>query len=100
MDRHWVKCRSSREQGLVPKSNIHTVENIPNSLEPGHSLLVCGTDFKSEAAGDLSIFKRDLIIGLEAIDESWTKGLYLFYLILTNDGNTSDRNYFMNINGA
>lgn len=57
IDRHWVKCQSVRGKGLVPKSNIHSVENVPCSLEAGHSLLVCDSNFTSETDGDLSIFK-------------------------------------------
>lgn len=57
IDRHWVKCQGVRDKGLVPKSNIHSVESVPCSLEPGHSLLVCDNNFTSETDGDLSIFK-------------------------------------------
>ena len=45
------------DSGLVPKSNIHFVENLPRSLESGHFLLVCDNSFVSEAAGDLTITK-------------------------------------------
>ena len=60
IDRHWVKCQSIRDCGLVPKSNIHAVENVPHSLEFGHTLLVCDSDFISETDGDLTISKGTL----------------------------------------
>ena len=63
IDRHWVKCQGVRgDGGLVPKSNIHFVENLPRSLESGHFLLVCDNTFVSEAAGDLTITKAQWII--------------------------------------
>ncbi len=46
IDRHWVRCQNVRDTGLVPKSNIHLVENLPQNLEPGHHLIVCDTDFQ------------------------------------------------------
>ena len=42
--------------------------------ENGHFILVADSNFNSEAEGDLTIHKGDLIIGLEAIDHAWTKG--------------------------
>ena len=48
--------------GLVPKSNIHCVENLPRSLETGHFLLVCDNSFVSETTGDLTITKVTLAI--------------------------------------
>ena len=64
---HWTKilqnaCLCS---GLVPKSNIHCVENLPRSLETGHFLLVCDSSFVSETTGDLTITKVTKIIVYE-----------------------------------
>jgi hypothetical protein len=75
VDRHWVQVRGPRDLGgLVPTGNIHTVENLPHSLGKGHSLLVADAHFNSEAEGDLTIIKGDIIVGLETVDASWTRG--------------------------
>ena len=94
VDRHWVRCQNVRDVGLVPKNNICPVDNVPHSIgnathkkvsqfhvkylkyvsENGHFILVADSNFNSEAEGDLTIHKGDLIIGLEAIDHAWTKG--------------------------
>ena len=35
VDRHWVRCQNSRDIGLVPRSNICAIDNIPISIETG-----------------------------------------------------------------
>ena len=35
VDRHWVRCQNSRDVGLVPRSNICAIDNIPISIETG-----------------------------------------------------------------
>ena len=74
VDRHWVRCQNIRDVGLVPSSNICPIDNLPHAIEKGHSILVAESNFNAESDGDLTIQKGDLIIGLETVDQAWTKG--------------------------
>ena len=79
VDRHWVRCHGyANVKGLVPRANVLLLErhSFPSSLEPGHCLLVCGSPFAGTdtEAGDLSLDKGDVVIGLEEVDSSWMKG--------------------------
>ena len=74
VDRLWIKCRNCRDQGQVPKSHLHPLQDMPNGLEAGRKLLVCESHFNSEAEGDLTIMKGDILVVLETVDGSWTKG--------------------------
>ena len=96
VDRHWVRCQNVRDVGLVPSSNIcpigikmiqfdftkkyfifisfFEIDNLPHAIEKGHAILVAESNFNAENEGDLSIQKGDLIIGLETVDQAWTKG--------------------------
>ena len=44
------------------------------SSKIGNFILVAESNFNSEADGDLTITKGDLIIGLQTVDQAWTKG--------------------------
>ena len=50
------------------------IDNLPHAIEKGHAILVAESNFNAENEGDLSIQKGDLIIGLETVDQAWTKG--------------------------
>ncbi len=62
-DRHWVKCRGCRGEGLVPSANVIVVEEVPRDLEDGHFLLVADVHFGAEREGDLSLLRGDIVIG-------------------------------------
>ena len=47
---------------------------MPHAIEKGHAILVAESNFNAENEGDLTIQKGDLIIGLETVDQAWTKG--------------------------
>ena len=50
------------------------IDNLPHAIEKGHAILVAESNFNAENEGDLTIQKGDLIIGLETVDQAWTKG--------------------------
>ena len=73
-DRLWIKCQNARDQGQVPKSHLHPIEHDLRVPELGHVFVICESEFKGETEGDLTIQKGDILIALESIDASWTRG--------------------------
>ena len=54
VDRHWARCQTEHRVGLVPMSNVTSVDGIPK-LEDGQALYLAVSDFNPDHQGDLRL---------------------------------------------